>query len=140
MWIGSVHYDSLCRSLAFLWGNEKATIKVRNEINYHLGGLGKKIIIKDNFLYPANYKTIAPKCNNTRQIDFVSMDELAEAMISITKVCIGPTGDTLCTETARAYGYNRSTSKITAVMNAVYSQLVNDGRIQEIDGKAIMKS
>lgn len=135
-----IHYDSLCRSLAFLWGNEKATSKVRNEINYYLGDLVKKkqVIIKCNFLYPVDYKTIEPKSNNSRPIDMVSIDELAEAMLRIAKVCIGPTVEALCTETARAYGYSRNTSKVTAAMKEAYELLLRNERIKEIDGKVVV--
>ena len=133
-----VHYDSLCRSLAFLWGNEKATSKVRNEINYYLGRMNRKIIVKGNFLYPVNYKTIEPKSNNTRPIEQVSCDELAEAMMRIAEVCVGPTVDTLCTETARAYGYGRNTNKVIVAMKEAYNQLLNDGRIKEVEGKVVV--
>lgn len=133
-----VHYDSLCRSLAFLWGNEKATVKVRNEINFYLDKLNRKIIVKDNFLYPVNYQTIKPKSNNTRPIDLISTEELAEAMIRIANVCIGPTLDTLCTETARSYGYGRNTNKVTTAMKEAYGVLLQNGRLKEMDGKVVI--
>jgi hypothetical protein len=111
---------------------------VRNEINYYLDRLNRKITVKGNFLYPANYKTIEPKSNNSRTIDLVSTEELAEAMFRIANVCIGPTIDTLCTETARSYGYGRNTNKVSAAMKEAYGLLLQNGRLKEMDGKVVV--
>lgn len=134
-----VHYDALCKSLAFLFGNEKTTVKVRNEVDYHLKKLGNAIIRKGDFLLPANHKPITPKRNNKKAIGFVSIDELAEAMFCVVMVCVGITYESLCAETARAYGYSRSGVKISVALKTAFNQLLNNGRIKEVDGKVIVK-
>lgn len=132
-----IHYDLLCKELAPLLGNEKATVKVKREVDYGLSKLGKRIIRKDNFLYPCSYDKITPRQNNTRKIGYVSTEELAEAMLSVLDKCIGATKETLCTETARAYNYNRMTENISAAMDDAFKLLLHEGRIEIVEGKVI---
>ncbi len=134
-----VHYDSLCKSLAFLFGNEKATVKVRNEVDYKLQELRTTIIRKGDFLLPAKHNAVTAKCNNTRPIKYVSIDELAEAMFCVAKICVGASFDSLCAETSRAYGYSRVGENILTSMKKAYEQLLSSGRVKETDGKAIVK-
>lgn len=134
-----IHYDLLCKELAPLLGNEKATIKVKREVDYGLSNLGKQIIRKDDFLFPVGYGKIIPRQNNIRKIDYVLEDELAEVMIAVLGKCIGATKETLCTETARAYNYNRMTPNISAAMDKAFELLLQENRIQIIEGKVVKK-
>lgn len=132
-----IHYDLLCKELAPLFGNEKATVKVKREVDYGLSKLGKRIIIKDNFLYPCNYEKITPRQDNTRKIDYVATEELAEAMLSVLDKCIGATKETLCTETARAYNYNRITEKISSAMDRSFELLLQENHVEILEGKVV---
>ena len=132
-----IHYDLLCKELAPLLGNEKATVKVKREVDYGLSKLGKRIIRKDNFLYPCSYDKITPRQDNTRKIDYVATEELAEAMLAVLDKCIGATKETLCTETARAYNYNRMTENISSEMNRAFELLLQDNRVEVLEGKVV---
>jgi hypothetical protein len=55
-----VHYELICRKLAHLFGNEKATVKVRREVDYSLKSI-LTVVRKGDFLYPVNSKKITPK-------------------------------------------------------------------------------
>lgn len=133
-----IHYDLLCKELAPLLGNEKATIKVKREVDYGLSKLKKQIIQKGDFLFPAGYGKITPRQNNTRKINHVSKEELAEVMMAVLNKCIGATKETLFAETARAYNYNRMTQNIFAAMDSAFELLLQENCIQITEGKVVM--
>lgn len=132
-----IHYDLLCKELAPLLGNEKATVKVKREVDYGLGKLQNKVVRKSDFFFPINYGEIKPRQNNTRKIDYVATEELAEVMMSVLDKCIGATKETLCAETARAYNYNRMTQNISAAMDNAFELLLHEGRIEVVEGKVV---
>lgn len=135
-----IHYDLLCKELAPLLGNEKATVKVKREVDYGLSKLGKQIIRKDNFLFPSSYDKITPRQNNTRKIDYVAKEELAEAMLCVLDKYIGATKETLCAETARAYNYNRMTQNISSAMDRAFELLLQENRVEVLEGKVLNNS
>lgn len=130
-----IHYELLCQRLAPQFGRERATSAVRREVDFILSKLRHSIIRKEDFLFPANYTDITVKMPNTRKIQHICTEELAAAMLHILSHCIGTTKSGLCTETMRAYGFNRSSAKITAAMQAAIDLLFESGKIEEIEGK-----
>ena len=68
-------------------------------------------------------------------IEYISKEELVEAMLVIARVCIGTTPDSLFRETARAYGYNRTGAKIQNSLRLAYDELLASGKAKETDGK-----
>jgi len=135
-----VHYDILCQRMAPLYGNEKATIKIRREVDYGLSKLTDKYLRKGDFLFPTNYTDIPIRMPNERKIQHISTDEIATAMISILKTCVGTTKESLCTETAKVYGFNRIGQNIMNAMDLAYNFLISDDKIEEIDGKVKIKN
>lgn len=135
-----IHYELLCKNLAPLFGNEKATVKVRREVDYALK-YAKEIVRKGEFLYPVNYTKIIPKAaGNVRPINHISLDELAEAMFIIVSNSYGIFKDSLFQSVAREYGFARSGGKIQTAMQNAYDILLKSGRIKEIDGKVIREN
>jgi len=134
-----IHYELLCQHLAPLYGNEKATIKVRREVDYGINRLHGKIIRKGDFLFPKGWEKITVRVPNSRKINHISIEELAEAMNTILNTVVGITREGLCVETTRVYGWQRMTKGIGASMNAACDLLVQQGRAQELDGKIVPK-
>lgn len=135
-----VHYELLCKELAPLFGYDKATVKVKREIDSALGKLGNSIIQKGNFIYPSGYETIIPHpIGNTRTIDFISCDELAEAMLKVATAHIGITMESLFSETAKVYGFSRVTAKIKDTLQQACNMLVNNSRAEEVAEKFLVK-
>lgn len=132
-----MHYELLCQRLAPLYGNEKATVKVRREVDYGLNRLRGKVVRKGDFLYPAGSAKIIVRTPNTRKIGHISIDELAEAMNTILQTAVGSTRDGLCVETTRVYGWQRMTQGIGASMNAACDLLIQSGKAKEVEGKII---
>lgn len=132
-----MHYELLCQRLAPLYGNEKATVKVRREVDYGLSKLRGKVVRKGDFLCPAGSSKIIVRTPNTRKIGHISIDELAEAMNTILQTAVGSTRDGLCVETTRVYGWQRMTQGIGASMNAACDLLIQSGKAKEFEGKII---
>lgn len=133
-----IHYEPLCQKLAYLYDNEKVTVKVKREVDYALNLLHGKVIRKDDFLFPEGYTGIIVKMPNSRKINHISVEELAKAMCIIAGKCVGANRESLCSETARAYGFNRSTQNISAAMNDACDMLLAAGTVKEIEGKIII--
>lgn len=134
-----VHYELMCQRLAPLFGNEKATVKIRREADYGLNRLGKKVIRKGDFIYPTGYQTIPVRLPNNRKIQHISADELAEAMYRILQTCVGTTREALSAETTRVYGFNRAGQNISLAMSDAVDLLIKTGRIEELEGKLRIK-
>ena len=130
-----VHYEQLCQRIAHLFGNEKATVKIRREADYGLSRLGNKVVRKGDFIFPANYQTIPIRMPNNRKIQHISTEELSEAMYRILQTCIGTTKDALCAETTRVYGFNRAGQNISLAMAIAVEDLIKSGRVEELEGK-----
>lgn len=129
-----IHYDLICQQFAPLLGNTKTTVKVKREVNYGLQQLREKLIRKGDFFFPAGYTKISPRVNN-RKINHVSTEELAEAMYLVLSKSVGLTKELLCAETARAYNFHRMTQNITLAINSAFELLLEQKRIEIIDGK-----
>ena len=132
-----IHYELLCQQLAPLYGNEKATIKVRREVDYGIKRMCGKIVKKGDFLFPTGWQKITVRVPNSRKINHISIEELAEAMHTILNTAVGSTREGLCAETTRVYGWQRMTQGIGASMNAACDLLIQQGKAQELNGKIV---
>lgn len=130
-----VHYELLCQRLAPLFGNEKATVKIRREADIGLSRLGNKIVRKGDFIFPNDYETIPIRMPNSRKIQHICTEELSEAMFRILQTCVGTTREALCSETKRVYGFNRVGQNISSAMSNAVDALISTSRIEEIEGK-----
>ena len=109
-------------------------VKVKREVDYQLQQLGKKLIRKGDFFFPAGYTKVSPRVNS-RKINHISTEELAEAMYRVLSKSVGLTKELLCAETARAYNSHRMTPNITSAINEAFELLVKQERIEIIEGK-----
>ena len=133
-----VHYDIVCQRVAPLYGNEKVTSKIRNEVDYAIGKLGNQIVKNGKFFLPQGYTHIPVRIPNERKINYISTPEIAEAMLTILKTCIGATPETLCAETARAFGFNRIGNNISTAMQTACDWLTRSGKAKLLEGKIVI--
>ena len=129
-----IHYDLLCQRLAGLFGNEKATVRVRREVDYALNRMNNIKRIGD-FFFPRDVQQIPIRLPNTRSIQYIHVTELGAAMLKILEKCVGPTRKTLIDETARVYDFKRTGPQISSAMNNAIEYLLKSNLIEEIDGK-----
>ena len=135
-----IHFDVLCKILAPIWGNQKATNVIRKNvryyINYHMTDTIKEI---GDFITLSDFKNIRVRipegADDIRQIEYICEKELSLALTTIASQSYGITPEDLITETARIYGFRRTGEKISTTLRKIYNQLVVDNIIKEIDGK-----
>jgi len=135
-----IHFEALCKILAPLWGNRKATNVIRKNVNYYLKlYLGENVEQRDGFVTLKgfdNFRVRVPETTeDVRPIEYISKDELTLAMKTIAEKSFGITPDGLITETARAFGFKRTGDKISTTLKSVYEKMLKENVVKEIDGK-----
>lgn len=135
-----IHFEALCKILAPLWGNRKATNVIRKNVNYYLKlYLGENVEQKDGFVTLKGFDNLRVRVPETtedvRPIEYISKDELTLAMKTIAGKSFGITPDGLITETARAFGFKRTGDKISTILRSVYENMLERNVVKEIDGK-----
>ncbi len=136
-----IHFDELCRRAAPMYGNQKVTIKIRNEVEYHFNrSLRNDIQRKDDFVSLVDSTNLQVRIPNEtngyiRNIIHISPDELALAMKIIAEHSFGITPEDLVIVTARELGFKRTSDKISTILHNVYNQMLVDGIVREVDGK-----
>jgi len=137
-----IHYDLLCKRVAPLFGNQKATVRVRNSVDYVLAeNLEDVVVKKGDFCWHKNIKEIEVKIPSSygegRVINYISTEESAEAMFVIAKNSFGITKNDLCLVTARVFGFNRKGGNITLAMQKACEYLLEAGRVK-VSGEKII--
>lgn len=135
-----IHFEFICRKVAYLFGNEKVTVKIRRNVQYMIDtDLKYLVMARDEFYYPNGVFNVIPKINSDRPIEFISKEELAEAMYKIINNCIGVNRESLLQETAKAYGFIHRGNNITNALKNSYEYLLESEKIKEVEGKIIVQ-
>lgn len=139
-----IHFEALCKILAPLWGNQKATNVIRRNVNYYLKHyLGDTVDQIDGFVAIRDFDNLRVRVPETtedvRPIEYISKSELALAMKTIAEKSFGITPDGLITETARAFGFKRTGDKISTTLKSVYEKMIKENVVKEIDGKVCVR-
>ncbi len=141
-----IHFEELCRRIAPVYGRQKATSVVRNEVQHifcnHLNGL----IIKDKNDFVrirdfADIKVRVPNPNDDylRPIAYICDEELALAMKTIAQHSFGITPDDLFIVTAREFGFKRTGENIICSLRKVYKYMLENNEVIEVDGKVCIE-
>ncbi|MCG9969939.1 DUF4011 domain-containing protein [Pelotomaculum terephthalicicum JT] len=138
-----IHFELLCKRIACLFGNQKATVKVRNSAEYVINNkLYNSVERKGNFCWVKNTNNIPVRIpqpyDNGRPINYISTEEIAEAMFQIASKSFGITLDGLYVATARAFGFNRTGGNINLAMQKACDFLIKTGRVKNSGGKIII--
>lgn len=134
-----IHIELLYRRMAGAYGNEKATKPVRESVDrvikYKLRGEVKK---KEDFLVLSDFREIKVRIPNgsfKRDVEYISKQEIAKAMLAVIADSFGIERRQLVLETARIFGYDRTGNKIVMHMNDAIDFLVTKGKIRILDEK-----
>lgn len=141
-----IHFDLLCKRVAALFGNQKVTIKVKNGvkniINYRLNNL---IEIEYDFCWMKGKKDVCVRVpseenESMRPIQYISKEELSEAMMTIIDKSFGIEVNDLLSITAKVFGFNRVGQKIIDAMKISYNELIISGKIINVDKKVMINN
>lgn len=136
-----IHFEELCRRVAPLYGNQKATSRIRNEVKwafkYHLSDVIKQ---ENDFITMVDFDNLQVRIPSStdgyiRPIANISNDELALAMNTIVEHSYGITPEDLFIETARVFGFKRTGENIVSSLRRVYNGMLTNGQFKEVDGK-----
>lgn len=137
-----IHYELLCKRIAPIYGNQKATVKIRNEVDYGLKRIGSEIVRKEDFLYPRIYDKVVAKAPEVgsvpRLIAHISDEEIGVAMIQVVSESYGITKGCLFQIVAKAFGFSRMGINISNAFARVFDRLVNDGKLSFVEGKIMV--
>lgn len=136
-----IHFDELCRKMAPLYGRQKVSPVVREEIGTLLAvNLRNCIENKDSFISFKDFKGLkvrVPRDGSEyfRPINYICDDELLLAMMAIVQNSFGITPEDLFIVTAREFGYKRTGENILSILRRVYETGVASKKLKEVDGK-----
>jgi superfamily I DNA and/or RNA helicase/very-short-patch-repair endonuclease/ABC-type iron transport system FetAB ATPase subunit len=130
-----IHYELLCQKIAPLYGNQKATIKIRREVDFALIKMMGNYHRKDDFLYPSKDSEIIVKMPNNRNINHISAEEIATAMMIILSSSYGPTKEGLFSETRKVYGFKSLGQNINSKLDEAFNYLIQKRKIEIVDNK-----
>lgn len=138
-----IHYELLCKRVAPLFGNKKATVKVKKAVDDILERDLKNIVMRrGEFCWHKNINEINVRIpspqGDVRTISYISKEELAKAMSTIVDNSFGITPNDLYVVTARTFGFNRTTGNIIQSMEQACSYLLKTGKAREVDGKIVL--
>lgn len=141
-----IHFEELCRRVAPLYGNSKATSKIRNEVQmafkYNLSDAIKQ---EKDFITLVDFDNLQVRIPSStddyiRSIANISDDELALAMTTIVEHSFGITPEDLFVETARVFGFRRTGENIVSSLCRVYNDMLTNGQFKEVDGKVCISN
>jgi Superfamily I DNA and RNA helicases and helicase subunits len=140
-----IHFEELCRRVAPLFGNQKATSKVRTGVEYQFRWhLAEDIDRDGDFIKLKDCDKVQvriPNCADdyVRPIGYICNAELAKAMRVIAKQSYGIIPEDLFISTAREFGFRRTGDNIVSTLRNVYDDMLNKGKIKELDGKVCVE-
>ena len=140
-----IHLELISKKVAYIFGNEHATIRVRTGVEQVIRRyLSDKVTKRNDFYFIKGYEKVVPRKpkseDNIRSIEYIHRDEIIEAMKVIINSRIGISPEALLSETTRAFGYNRAGNKIKSALDDAYKTLLKSGGARETDGKIILNS
>ena len=136
-----IHFEELCRRVAPVYGRQKVTSVVRDEVmkifDYRLRDMITEV---DYFVRLKDFADVKVRVPNPdddylRPITYICDEELALAMKTIAQHSFGITPDDLFIVTAREFGFKRTGENITSSLRKVYQQMLKNGEVTEVDGK-----
>ena len=136
-----IHIDLLYQRVAGLFGREKATSFVREQVDYVLNHtMRASVRIKDSFVSRNDMLEIKVRVSEiiteeARKVEHIPIPEIEKAMLTIADFALGINETDLKVETARIFGFERMGPKVTKSMDAAFANLLKSGKITLIDEK-----
>lgn len=141
-----IHFEELCRRVATLFGRQKATSVVRDEVEGILYlELDELVMIDEsNFIRLKEWDDVKvrkpnPDDDYLRPIAYICDEEIELAMKTIVSQSFGITPEDLFIVVTREFGYKRTSENIISSLSNVYNKILEKGDFVEIEGKVKLK-
>jgi hypothetical protein len=128
---GPIHFDYAVRRLASAWKLRK-TPKIVQTVKEALNLLlvSRKVIVKGSFLWPQGLQDVIVRIpvpgipQSKRKPQHIPPEEIETAMKTITHYALSISSESLITETAKVFGFNRLGEKTKKRFADVYKRLL----------------
>ncbi len=127
---GPLHADLLYQRLAKLYGIERAGSEVRRVVDRALREATRTgdVVRRGRFYWPREVERVTPRVAGPRTVDQIAPEELQEAVLLVLRA-LGPQPRAeLVRAVARALGFQRTGSSLTAGIGAALDALLAAGR------------
>lgn len=136
-----IHIELLFKRMAGCFGNEKVTAPIRHTVDFVMKNkMSEEVQIdKDNFVVLSDLKKVKVRRslpgNPDRSIEYISIQELEEAIKIVLTGAYGVEIASLILETARIFGFEKTGVKIKRRINMAMESLEHKGDIRVADGR-----
>ena len=135
-----IHLDLLYKRISQAFTPGKVTQTVRNTVDAAISQrLQGQVVVEDCFVRMADMS--APPVRRSplgapdRNIEHISIGEIAGIMEKILVGAYGMSRSVLCSEAAKVFGFERSGPKIKQRTNEAVDHLVRTGKVSDYDDK-----
>lgn len=138
-----IHFELLCKRVAPLFGNQKATVKVRNGVDYIISRFSTNVIKKEDFCWEKENKqpqVRKPNEINSRPIQYIAKEEIIEAMKLVLNNAYGISQEDLFIAVARIFGFSRTGGNIQVTLNDAFDVMISNNVVTILDGKVAIIS
>ncbi|WP_028975689.1 DUF3320 domain-containing protein [Sporolactobacillus terrae] len=130
-----VHLELLSKRLLPFFKQQRVTKRVREIVQQStVQYLSDKIDIRNDFFWIKNETEATARKpasdQEIRSIQYISPEEIANAMLTIIKNSFGIDESNLISITSREFGFNRTGNKIMQIMQEIYNDLLSADKIK----------
>ena len=135
-----IHMELMYKRVGQGFTTGKATQGVRDTIDLAIRDRMKgEVVIEDQFIRLASLTTVQARRSRLgdpdRTIEYISIPEIAAAMVKILVGAYGMDRGVLCSEAAKVFGFERTGAKIKQRTNEAVDYLVRTGKVSDYDDK-----
>lgn len=138
-----IHFELLCKRVAPLFGNQKATIKVRNGVEYILSHFNTDVIKHGEFCWEKESdqpQVRKPNEISNRPIQYIAREEIIEAMKLVLNNTYGISQEDLFITVARIFGFSRTGGNIQVALKDAFDTMCCNNIVKIIDQKITLMS
>lgn len=135
-----IHMELMYKRVGQGFTTGKATQGVRDTIDLAIRDRMKgEVVIEDQFIRLTSFTTVQARRSRLgdpdRTIEYISIPEIAAAMVKILVGAYGMDRGVLCSEAAKVFGFERTGAKIKQRTNEAVDYLVRTGKVSDYDDK-----
>jgi len=134
---GPIHFDYAVKRLADAWGlkrtGPRVVLAMREARNLLLKN--GKLIVKGDFLWPLELTDVTVRTpvkdvpESKRLAEHIPPEEIENALKFIAKYSMGINSESLLAETAKVFGFNRSSEEIKETIKEVYRRMLSERKL-----------
>lgn len=130
---GPIHADLLYQRMAKLYSIDRAGSEVRRVVDRALREATRtgEVVRRVRFYWPGGRERIEPRLAGPRSADHIAPEEMHDTVLLVLGGLGAAAREELVRTTARALGFQRTGSALTAAIGAAIDALVASGRLHQ---------